>query len=65
MPPFTRKNVHKAPADRKDAYHQECSGPNNVRHNNASSIVVVRAELDTEILAYCAKVLFDYDSAKF
>jgi hypothetical protein len=52
MPLFPRKNVHKAHADPDDAHHQKYAGPNMLSHDNASSIVAVRAELDAGNLGF-------------
>jgi hypothetical protein len=47
MPPLLpRKNVHKAYADRDDTDHQDCGLENNVCHDNASFVVVARAQID-------------------
>jgi len=52
MPPLPRKNVHEACADSDDADHQDCGGQNNVSHDNASFVVVARAQIDAGNLGF-------------
>jgi len=63
-PLFPRNNVHKANADPDDAHHQKCAGQNKISHDNVSSLSRLEPNLMPEILAFRAKTLFDYASAR-
>jgi len=45
-PLLPRKNIDKACADRDDGDHQDCGGQNNINHDNASFVVMARAQID-------------------
>jgi hypothetical protein len=47
-PLLPRKNVDKERADTNDGDHQDCSTQNNVNHDNASLVVLARAQVDAE-----------------
>jgi hypothetical protein len=52
MPLLPRKNVNKHRAGRDDGDHQDCGRQNNISHDNASFIVVARAQVDAGNLGF-------------
>jgi hypothetical protein len=51
-----RKYVQKHRADPNDGDHQDCGGQNNVSHDNASSVVVARAQIDAGNLGFWRQI---------
>jgi hypothetical protein len=52
MPLLPRKNVQQKRAERDDADRQKCGGQYNVSHDNASFVVVARAQIDAGNLGF-------------
>jgi len=52
MPLLPRKNVQQERAERDDGDHQDCGGQDNVNHDNASFVVMARAQIDAGNLGF-------------